>query len=328
MTRVMSFLGLLGCLGLLTALPAASAVTAGQTPTIVDRAGRTIPVESPFQRIISLYGAHTENLCALGLTDRLIGVSANETFPPRARRKPAFSYHDGPERFLAADPDLILIRPMIDRGYAKLISRLESAGITVVSLQPKTPEEMLDYWRTLGRLTGRPDEAEDLIQTFRNGVERARSLTADLQEPKQVYFEAIHEQMKTFSPESMAMFALRTAGGDNVAQEARTVRGTNIAAYGKERILAKAEAIDVYLAQRGPMNRPTEASIKNEPGFGIIRAVKNENICIVKEELVSRPTLRLLLGAVSIGRCLYPQRFDAGVEDSFQDLVNRAYSPE
>jgi len=314
-------------LGLIWPLSAAAAAIRGNG-LIVDQAGRTIQTDAPFRHIISLYGAHTENLCALGLSGRLIGVSPSETYPPRAREKPVFSYHDGPERFLAADPDLILLRPMIDRGYAKLVTRLESAGITVVSLQPRTVEEMITYWRILGRLTGRQDEARSMVEAFRGGVDFARSLTSGLEDPEQVYFEAIHEQMKTFAQDSPAMFVLRTAGGKNVATDATSVRGTNIAAYGKERILAKAESIDVYLAQKGPMNQPTVEKIVNEPGFGLIKAVQEGRICIVDEQTVSRPTVRLLLGIHSVGGCLYPDIFDHEAADRFRSIVNRVYNPE
>jgi iron complex transport system substrate-binding protein len=294
--------------------------------TVVDLAGRRIRAQPPFSRIISLYGAHTENLFALGAGDQVVGVSPHDAYPPRVRQKRVFSYHDGPERFLAADPDLVLIRPMIDRGYSKLITRLESAGIAVASLQPNTREEMLEYWRALGVLAGRRDEARASIRAFRRGVGYARSLAEGVEERKTVYFEAIHKQMKTFAPESIAMFALRTAGGINVAQDARTMRGTNIAAFGKERILARGESIDVYLAQKGPMNQPSVSEIRNEPGFDIIKAVRRGRICIVDERLVSRPAPRLLLGIHAIGSCLYPGVFDDEAGERLRRIVQAVYA--
>ncbi|MCP4692465.1 MAG: ABC transporter substrate-binding protein, partial [Desulfobacterales bacterium] len=109
---------------------------------VTDQAGRRIAVEKPYQRIISLYGAHTENLFALGLDKEIIGVSKNEVHPLAALKKPVFSYHDDAERFLAARPDLVLVRPMIDRGYPQLTARLEKSGIAVVSLQPGAVGEM------------------------------------------------------------------------------------------------------------------------------------------------------------------------------------------
>ena len=302
----------------ITLLLSALAVAAGEDrtlaqeapPRITDRAGRTVTVTSAFERIISLYGAHTENLFALGANTALIGVSRHDHYPPEVRRKPVFSYHDGLERFLAAGPDLVLIRPMIDRGYAPLIAGLEQNGITVVSLQPSAVDDMYAYWRVLGLLCGRQTQAEAQVASFRQAVRDFRELTRDIQPRQRVYFEAIHRRMKTFVPGSMPIFALETAGGVNVASDARRVRNTNIAFYGKERILSRAAEIDVFLAQHGTMNQTTRDDIMNEPGFNAIKAVQAGRICIVEETLVARPTWRLLAGIDQIGRCLYPDIFE------------------
>ena len=180
---------------------------AGQT--VIDQTGRQITVNKPFSRIISLYGAHTENLFSLGLDQEIIGVSRNEIYPEKALRKPVFSHHEDPEKFLAAQPDLVLIRPMIGRGYPKLIRRLEAAGITVLSFQPPTVDNIFDYWMALGILTGRAEQAENMIQYFKNAVQRCNQLTAGISQKKRVYFEAIHSKMKTFSPTAMPIFALK-----------------------------------------------------------------------------------------------------------------------
>jgi iron complex transport system substrate-binding protein len=277
--------------------------------TVVDQAGRRIVVKKPFSRIISLYGAHTENLFALGGGDGLIGVAPGEDYPPEALRKPVFSYHDDPEKFLAARPDLVLTRPMIDRGYPQLVQRLEKNGITVVSLQPGTVEEMLVYWQILGILTGRREKAAVMTARFTATVSELAALTASVSPKKRVYFEAIHTKMKTFAPDAMAVFALEAGGGVNIARDAAPVRDTNIAAYGKERILARASEIDVFLAQSGTMNQPTLELIRAESGFQAIRAVKTHQVYIIDERLVSRPTLRLLDGIFEIGRILYPEDF-------------------
>ena len=292
---------------------ASFAIEDGQT--LRDQAGRRIPVRKPFERIISLYGAHTENLFALGLEDEIVGVTPHEVYPPQALEKPAFSYHNDAEKFLAARPDLVLIRPMIDRGYPRLVKQLEYSGITVVSLQPTTVDELFTYWQALGLLTGRPRQAEHMIRDFQKAVAAFESLAATIATQKQVYFEAIHSKMKTFSPDSMAIFALETAGGINVAADADPVRRTNIAYYGKERILSKADRIDVYLAQTGHMNQPTIEMIRAEPGFDSIEAVRRNRICFIDEMIVSRPTMRLLDGIYAIGNCLYPEIFDENAKE-------------
>lgn len=276
---------------------------------VVDDAGRKISLEKPFRRIISLYPAHTENLFALDLDKEIIGVSSREQFPQGRAQKPIFSYHDDPEKMLASRPDLVLIRPMIDQGYPALVRRLEASGITVVSLQPRTTADIYAYWQILGTLTGKKPAADGMVARFQEAVSATRALTVSIQPRKKVYFEAIHDKMKTFSPESTAIFALETAGGINVASDARPVRGTNIATYGKERILSHAPEIDVYLAQSGTMNRPSVSMIRDEPGFSAIRAVRENRIHFIDETIVSRPTMRLLEGIKEIGKILYPHVF-------------------
>jgi len=274
-----------------------------------DSTGRKFTAKKPFERIISLYGAHTENLFSLGANDSVIGVSSNDAYPPEVSEKKAFSYRDDAEKFLAAKPDLILIRPMIFRAYPELIQRMEQTGIKVVSLQPGNLTEMYVYWQILGLLTGKEQTANQMVDRFKNAVNAYESLTDPIESKKKVYLEAIHDKMKTFTPDAMAAVVLKMAGGINVALDAPQVRQTNIAYYGKERILSKADQIDVYLAQYGAMNRPTIEMIKNEPGFQVIKAVCKNQVFIIDEVIVSRPTLRLLKGIFTMGRILYPNRF-------------------
>ncbi|MBT3387240.1 MAG: ABC transporter substrate-binding protein [Desulfobacula sp.] len=278
--------------------------------TLSDKKGRQIYSSKPFTRIISLYGAHTENLYHLGLENSIIGVSINDIFPSQVAKKPKFSYHDDPEKFLAFMPDLVLIRPMIDNGYPKLIARLEKSGIIVVSLQPSGIAQMYDYWLKLGILTGKEQQAKKMIQDFKKKIDYIKTKTKAIKIKKKVYFQAIHTRMKTFTKGAMPIFALETAGGINVAWDAKASRNTNIAIYGKEQILAKASQIDVFLAQKGVMNAVSIELIKKEPGFGVIKAIKNNQIYLIDENIVSRPVPRLYKGVISIGTLLYPDIFN------------------
>ncbi|OIP51489.1 MAG: peptide ABC transporter substrate-binding protein [Deltaproteobacteria bacterium CG_4_10_14_3_um_filter_60_8] len=282
-----------------------------QATAIIDTTGRTIEVTKPFTRIISLYGAHTENLFSLGLDTEIIGVSNSEDYPPKALKKETFDYRGDAEKFLAARPDLVLVRPMIERSNANLVEKLQQAGITVVSLQPANIDETFAYWHTLGVLTGREQAADSMVQHFKEEYAKIEKIVTGIPATarQRVYFESIHAKMKTFTPESMAMFALTSAGGVNIATDAEQVRSTNIAAYGKEPIMAKAAEIDVFLAQKGAMNIIDIDTIVREPGFAAIKAVRENKVYLIDERLVSRPTMRLLDGMHQIGELLYPNYF-------------------
>lgn len=286
--------------------------TLAAAASITDSDKRTLVFSQPFKRIISLYPAHTTNLLELGLNKEIIACGPSDTQVPG---RPVVQFQDDPERLLALKPDLVLIRPMISRGYPNLVRILEKNNVRVVSLQPAESGELFAYWEALGKLTGREEQAKAMIATF---GKRLAAITAPLQQVpkekrKRVYFEAIHKQMKTFAPNSIAMFVLESAGGINIATDADQMRETNIAAYGKERILAKAGQIDLYLAQSGRMNPVSVDDIVKEPGFGVIKAVRDNQVFLVDEEMVSRPTLGLLDGIGFVRSLLYPDYGQEGI---------------
>ncbi|CAG34946.1 ABC transporter substrate-binding protein [Desulfotalea psychrophila] len=262
-----------------------------------------------YKRIISLYPAHTENLVSMGATESIIGISRSDTYPAAILDRPRFSYREDPEKFIAAKPDLVLIRPMIARAYPLFVQKLEEAGIRVISLQPQSVDELYSYWQDLGKLAGKQAQAGAMLNLFQERLRLFKEQLALIpqKERPRVYFESIHRRMKTFAPGSIALFAMKEAGGINIACDAAQVRSTNIADYGKEHILAKAGQIDVYLAQQGRMNPVERATITAEPAFAAIKAVQNDRVYLIKEEIISRPTMRILLGIAEIHRLLYPQ---------------------
>lgn len=283
------------------------AVSYCRASEIIDDDGNVHHFDKPFSRIISLYPAHTENLVEMGGADALIGISTGDRQPSDSKTIELFSYHDTAEKFIAAHPDCILIRPMISQSTPNLIRKLREYGITIISLQPTSSSELFSYWHSLGLITGRIKESAEMTAQFTSRLDEVnRKVSAiALQDRPRVYFEAIHTRMKTFSPQSIAMFCLASAGGINIAVDAVARRQTNIAAYGKERILSHAADIDIFLAQSGRMNRISIDEIVNEPGFGAIKAIRDKRVYLVSEDLVSRPTSKLIEGIWYLHNLLY-----------------------
>jgi iron complex transport system substrate-binding protein len=275
---------------------------------IIDNDGRVIQPKTSYQRIISLYAAHTRNLIDMGAEAQIVAVGRSDQQLPDLPDLPTLSFRDDPERLLALKPDLVLIRPMLSHSYPHMVESLEANGVTVVSLQPTSVDEMFRYWENLGVLSGHQDEASQMIARFGAGLAEINRQVERIpaEERKKVYFQSIHKRMKTFAPKSLAMFVLESAGGINVAADAVQVRKSTLAAYGKERILSKAKKIDVFLAQEGRMNKVSTEMIRQEPGFQVIKAVQENQVFLVDEKLVSRPTLGMLEGIRDIFGMLYP----------------------
>lgn len=295
--------------------------------TVVDDEGRVLEFDKPFGKIISLYGAHTENIFHLGAGNLLIGVSTSEAFPAEVHQYEQYSYKDDAEKFIAANPDLIVIRPFITTKYGALIEKLEKSGIKVVSFQPENKDEMEKYLKKLGVILGKEEEAENMINDLNSSLSEFEIRISQIPESerKTVYFESVHKSFRTATPYSLAAFVLKNAGAVNVADDAVPIsEGSTIADYPKEKLLEKGDIIDVYIAQEGAMNKISKSIIFNESGYGAIKAVREGKIYIVDEKIISRPTWRLLTGIEEIARILYPEIFDK-IDTTEKSLSKMAY---
>ncbi len=57
------------------------------------------------------------------------------------------------------------------------------------------------------------------------------------------------------------------------------------------------------------MNRISVEDIYKTPGFSAIKAIQNKQVYIIPEDIVSRPTKRLVEGMQRLGEIVYPKYF-------------------
>lgn len=271
-----------------------------------------IALDAPATRIISLYSAHTENLYALGAGDCLIGAHSTSTYPPEAAFLPRYDYNADPEYIIAAQPDLVLIRPFIARRNPEFVQALQKAGVTVVSLYPETLSGFDAYIQTLAMLVGKEDAAQQALDGFHARLADITALTQTFTPKTRVFFESTENQYRTTTATSMAGQAIAMAGGQNLAAHAQPITpGSSIAAFGAENILALADQIDVYVSQRGAMNAGgNQHAISIRPGFSAIKAVAQGRVYLINEKLISSPTFRYTKGVYQLARFFYPEQMD------------------
>ena len=151
-------------------------------------------------RIVSLLPSATEIVCALGLTEALVGVTHECDYPPDVTGKPVLTAsrihgrgltsaeidhavstrlggHQGlytlDEALLRGlQPDLVLTQELCDVcavSYTEVqqAARLLDAATRVVSLEPTTLDAVLDNIALVGQLTGREREAGELVTRLR-----------------------------------------------------------------------------------------------------------------------------------------------------------------
>ena len=266
------------------------------TIEFTDDTGKLVKLAKPAKKIISLYSAHTENLFSLGLDAEIIGVSTSENYPPAALQKTKFDYRADPERVIAQEPDVVLIRPFVKRGYPDFVKALENAGIQVISLYPEKYADFPEYIQKLGLLTGKSVKAQELLTNFEQQL--AKLTQANTQKQAKVFFEATSNQ-RTTTPDSIPAGLITKLGYQPVFIGKPVVdKGTSIASFDLEELMLQADKIDIYIAQKGIMNaKVNKAVIIARPGYENIKAVRTGKVLIMDEKLISSPTFRLLLGA-------------------------------
>ena len=104
-------------------------------------------------RIVCLTEETTETLYLLGQGDRIVGVSGYTVRPPEARSKPKVSAFINAkfDKIVALEPDLVLAFSDLQ---ADLTAELVRRGLTVVTFNQRSVDEILQMIRMLGGLVG------------------------------------------------------------------------------------------------------------------------------------------------------------------------------
>lgn len=277
-----------------------------------DDDGREIKLDAPCNRIISLYSAHTENLYEIGAGDKLIGVYNSSIYPPEVTALPSYDYKGDPEQVIAAQPDLVLILPLISRKAPDYVAQIERAGIPVVSLYADNYDEFSDYIGKLAALTGTEETAQRRLADFYAAIDNVVAVTEQISEKKTVFMESTEAELRTVTPYSMPGRAIVFAGGINLAADAQPVsNGSAFASYGVEKVLENADSIDVYISQRGAMNAGGNLiSISERDGFDTIKAIKENRVYLITDKIINSPTFRYQKGVSEMARFLYPDVMD------------------
>ena len=207
-------------LALAMALVLASCVPVDTPPPeapeyVVDDLGRLVAVEATPQRIVSLAPANTEVLFALGLGERIVGVTEFCDYPPEALDKETVGgfYPPDIEKIIALQPDLILAG---DIHRHDVIPALEERGFTVFTLAPQTLDEILGSIEAVGTITGQEQEASALVGSMQSKLDEVQGLTAELEERPRVLYVTWHEPLWTVGRNTWIDDLIAAAGGENI----------------------------------------------------------------------------------------------------------------
>lgn len=186
------------------------------------------------RRVVCLTEESVETLFALGLEDRIIGVSAYVERPAEAKQLPTMSVftHANLKKIAEAKPDLVLGFSDIQKDIAK---DLIGMGLNVWIANHRTLDEILDYILALGSLFGQRKAAMDYVAELEDLLEDARNFAKTLSYKPRVYIEEWDEPK--ISGISWFSEIVRACGGINVFE------AKSQGALAKERVVSDEEVI-------------------------------------------------------------------------------------
>lgn len=162
---------------------------AGSTLALSLSVGVVNAEDADAQRVLSIGGAVTEIIYALGEEGRLIGRDSTSMFPQEANTLPNVGYMRAlsPEGVLSVEPDLILARA--NSGPPEAIEVLQSADVRWVSVPDEfTPAGIDENIRIVADALGVPEKGDELRARLDKDLTAVQQLTSDVDEPKSVLF--------------------------------------------------------------------------------------------------------------------------------------------
>jgi iron complex transport system substrate-binding protein len=287
---------------LTTALVLTACSPTGHTASIdyvFDDLGRLVAINGTPQRIISLAPSNTEILFALGLGDKVVGVTTWSDYPPEAADKEQVGEYATPdiEKIVALNPDLILVAygtPM------DVINSMVGLGLTVFGIKTTDLDDLLNDIRRVGEITDKEMEAQALTSEMASKIQAVTNQTEELEQRPRVFYIVWGSEGSALWTAGSGTFInelIEKAGGVNICQNI-----TGYATISIEEVIARDPEIIITseLSYDWALNA-TELASTN--------ASQTDRIFTCNDDLVQRPGPRLVEGLEWFAYFIHPEIF-------------------
>ncbi len=272
---------------------------------VKDGSGEKIKIEEKPEAIVSLLPSNTETAYALGLGEKIVGVSDYCNYPTEAANKPKVGGLEiNVEKVLELNPDLVLLSASHFTNAKDTIKQFQTADIDVVIVPDANSfEEAYGTIELIAKATGTSEKGEEMINDMKKEVATIKEKASKIKDKKKVWIEV------SSSPD------LYTAGsGTFMGDMLEIIHAENIAADQNGWVTMSEEQViernpDVIITTYGYYIENPEEQIYGRKAWSEVKAVKNKQIYDVNNDTVSRPGPRLTEGLQLLAEKIYPETF-------------------
>jgi iron complex transport system substrate-binding protein len=272
--------------------------------TITDDDGTKVTIESIPQRIVSLAPSNTELLFAVNAGKQVIGVTDYCDYPYNFAEWVTYGnmstiggyWQPAIEPIIALNPDLVIANGGGPSDQAA--ANLRSMGYTVIVLNPKTIDDVLNNLDIVGKATGHTNEATTLISSLQARINAVASKVAGITDKPTVYMEVSDDPLMAVGPGGFIDDLITLAGGTNIFSDAAT-------AY-------PIVSSDVIIAKNPDIILSPFSNVVGRPGWSTINAVANNQIYNRgSDNIYVRGGPRLVDALEELSKTLHPEIFGA-----------------
>ncbi|MGE5587210.1 MAG: ABC transporter substrate-binding protein [Clostridia bacterium] len=275
-----------------------AAASVGKAVTVIDDLGRRVTLSHEPERIISIAPSNTEILFALGLGDRIVGVTDSCDYPADAKTKPKVgAVQLDYEKIVATCPDLVVAVGSLQR---QAIAKLSELGVTVLAVDPKSVDGVLHAITLIGKATGVEGRASEVVKGLSARMERLAQKLSGLapSERPRVFVEIWNEPLMTAGPGTFVDELVSAAGGRNIAHDARA----EWPEFSEEAVIERDPEVVV-------LTNFNKVEALARPAWQRISAYKTGRVYEVNPDLLVRPGPRLVDGLETLAAIFHPDLF-------------------
>lgn len=271
---------------------------------VTDQVGREVFFTDIPQKIVSLSPSNTEVVFALGLGDRLVGVTEYCNYPPEAMEKEIVGGFSTPniERIMELQPDLIIASTI----HVEEVPRMEELGMTVLVIESSTLIDLYTSISLVAEVTGVTSNGEALIALIQQRIQAVEDVVGQIptEDRLLVYYEVYSDPLMTAGKQAFINEIISLAGGINIFGDI----DESYPQISAEVVADRQPEVILYPDYHGTAETVIEAMV-TRPGWENVPAVISGNVVAVADDSFARPGPRVVEAVEEAAKIFYPELF-------------------
>lgn len=276
--------------------------------TVVDDFGFNVTVKKYPKRIVSLAPSNTEILFALGLGDRVVGVTDYCNYPPEVIKKRergeiqsigGYTTVDV-EKVIALNPDLVIAS--YGNGI-QVVNAIKKFGIPVICLNPRNLEDIMRDIYIIGKVCNAEENATKLIEFMKNKINNIKNKIKNIKTRPRVIHIIWNDPIWVSGNNTFIDEIIELAGGENA------IKYEGWVVISLEDLLRLNPDIIIVSSGTG-MSKGRNILYEWVIKIRDLKAVKNNRVYVIDVDIISRPSYRLVYALEQLARFIHPEVFE------------------